>query len=286
MIDGRQDSIVKKLIQALWSRLHGIVGVLLPKQQDVGVENRFYFDEVEKVWKLRGGETEAERAESEAMRFHTSRGLSNSVAPPTTACDASRGVADEGLPPPPPPTGGPVCRSLYGPSAGPASSAFSHPVYAPQGLGTSTPAQAPPPAQPPIGVGVAGGAPLASPFGAVPAQSKALATPLASPFGAAPAAASTPSPGPTLTPTTSPFAQAGGYPREAPAAPLASHGEVEPAAAAESSPPPAPAPAAGAESSPEPAPAPIKSPFAPPGQAFQTTPLATPFKSTGGLASS
>lgn len=268
--DERRESIVQKLIQALWQRLHGIVTAFAPKQQGVGVENRFYFDEVEKVWKLQGGESEQERAESEAIRFHTSRGMANSLAPPTTACDASRGATSELLPPPPPPTSGPVCQPLHGGAAsGPVSSAFSHPVYAPQGMsiGSAAPAQGnssapPPPGPPPSGqpltspFGATPSAPLTSPFGATPAAAKAPAAPLSSPFGITPPASAPTASGPAAAPLTSPFGGAAAGPAPAapgpPAAPLA-------------------APFGAAAAGPGQA-TPLAAPF--------SSPLATPFKST------
>merc|ERR1740121_628336 len=114
------------------------------------------------------------------MRFHTSRGMSSGLAPPTTACDASRGAqAAAAEPLPPPPTGGPVSSSIH---AGPTqqfASMQSHPVYAPQGFGVDT--GAPPAASgPPLGGPPPGAPPQArtSPFGQPPVAS--------SPFGVVP----------------------------------------------------------------------------------------------------
>lgn len=141
-------SVVQNLLDAVLRRLRNLLEVLQP-QRNVGVENRFYFDEVEKVWKLQGGETETERAEAEAIRFHTSRGLTQSLAPATTACDSSRGDwSSTRAAPLPPPVGGPVTQSrLHGKTAGFDMASLAHPVYAPQGMAMpdATPPLAPPP---------------------------------------------------------------------------------------------------------------------------------------------
>mmetsp|Transcript_39095 Transcript_39095/g.72852 ORF Transcript_39095/g.72852 Transcript_39095/m.72852 type:complete len:204 (-) Transcript_39095:133-744(-) len=173
--EGEHVGVMQQMIQALLSKLRTLLDSLGSKQT-VGVENRFYYDETEKVWKLRGGETEAERAESEAFRFHTGRGLSSSLAPATTACDATRGDWHGGGLPPPPPAKGPVSSSLHGTSDTQSMPTLAHPVYAPQGLGQL----APPPVAPAVRE-TAPAAPLASPFGQVP-----IAKPLASPFGTTP----------------------------------------------------------------------------------------------------
>jgi len=239
-------SALKVLLAAVWARLHAILLTMKPGRE-VGVENRFYFDEVEKVWKLQGGETEQERLEAEAIRHHTGRGMSSGFAPPTTACDATRGADAAALASlPPPPTGGPITQSIHAGSAASMQqfSGLSHPVYAPQGFGVDTAAGAPPQAgaarpQPgaapqalssPFGqappaatnpfaaVGqqpAAGPAALSSPFGAAAAQSSAVAgapagapQALASPFGAAPAAG-----GPAVAQT--PFPEAAAAPGDA-----------------------------------------------------------------------
>eukprot|EP00928_Gymnodinium_smaydae_P045334 TRINITY_DN30237_c0_g2_i1.p1 TRINITY_DN30237_c0_g2~~TRINITY_DN30237_c0_g2_i1.p1 ORF type:complete len:246 (+),score=52.05 TRINITY_DN30237_c0_g2_i1:71-808(+) len=211
----RGESVVKKVIQAVVQRLQAILGALKPADRNVGVENRFYFDKEAGVWKLQN-ETEQDRADAEALRFHTSRGLSTAAAPPTTACDPTR-RGEFAAPPPPPPTGGPVTRSLHGASGGISSSmsaALSHPVYAPQGMGAAAappPAVAPPPAfaPPPAAAALSAGPPQASqppsappgtavrtsPFGGGP-------TPLANPFGQPAAAKAAGAP----TPLASPFA--------------------------------------------------------------------------------
>lgn len=207
--------MVKALIRALVTRLHAILEVLAPKK-NVGVENRFYYDEVEKVWKLQGGETEQERAEAEAIRFHTSRGLSSALAPATTACDPSRGLGGNGVSiddVPPPPMGGPITHSLHRPSAGYGFSmaSLAHPVYAPHGFGVgdkdgsgagnrdsapprsrSGPCVAPPAVRTlpfggaravvPLSSPSGAAAPLMFPFG-VPPGTAAAAAPLTSPFG-------------------------------------------------------------------------------------------------------
>jgi len=188
---GSEETIVGKLLSALRARLQQLVGALggLPGQQrEVGVENRFYYCEVEKRWKLEGGETEEERARSEATRFHT-------------------GGATAGLPtsaPPPPPTsggGGSIGSST------PAGFGYVLPSYATAGhLATSAPPQA-------------ASAPRASPFGAVPSQAApvALSAPPngARPFGASPFSGVPSQPPPPLA---SPFQGSG----VAQASPLAS----------------------------------------------------------------
>lgn len=118
--------------------------------------------------RLRGGETEQERQEAEAFRFHTGRGLTSAAAPATTACDATRGDWQH-LAPPPVTKG---TASLHGPSE--ASSSLAHPVYAPQGTGELSAPPLAPVAPPPA-------APLSNPFGARPAQ---VSQPLTSPFQA------------------------------------------------------------------------------------------------------
>lgn len=185
------------LLQALWERLRAVLANLAPEQKAIGVENRFYYDETEKMWKLQGGETEQERLESEALRYHTSRGLSGALAPATTACDTTRAaVMEPAGPPPPPPTGGPVTQALRGGTGGdvPGVEGYSHPVYAPASSFTGANNVAPPPRQAPVRAPV-GPPPAArsSPFGA------AAAAPITSPFGAAPASAAP-------APQTSPFA--------------------------------------------------------------------------------
>ena len=175
--DGESLGVMQQMIQTLLARLKTLLQSFGHKQQSVGVENRFYFDETEKVWKLHGGETEEERREAEAFRFHTGRGLSSGLAPATTACDATRGdwQGGGGGLPPPPPAMGPVSSSLHGPSE-PSSHlpSLAHPVYAPQGLGQPS-AQSTLPANPRP---EAGAPPLSNPFAQVPRQ------PLSTPFGA------------------------------------------------------------------------------------------------------
>ncbi|CAE7780176.1 unnamed protein product [Symbiodinium sp. CCMP2456] len=177
--DSQSLGVMQQMIQALLTRLKTFIDAFGPKQQSVGVENRFYFDEVEKVWKLQGGETEQERAEAEAFRFHTGRGLSNNLAPPTTACDATRGDWQNGGLPPPPPAAGPVSSSMHSGTELPshAMASLSHPVYAPQGLGQNG-TVAPPPANPRPEASSA--PPLANPFGQISKQ------PLSTPFGGQP----------------------------------------------------------------------------------------------------
>mmetsp|Transcript_30281 Transcript_30281/g.69683 ORF Transcript_30281/g.69683 Transcript_30281/m.69683 type:complete len:233 (+) Transcript_30281:65-763(+) len=180
LIGGIGDSLVQRVFRAVVSRLRGVFGSLLPKER-VGVENRYYYDEAEKMWKL-SGETQQDREEAEVMRFHTSRGMSSSAAPPTTACDPTRGGFAE--PPPPPPLGGPVTSSLRGGDpndAAAAAASLIHPVYAPHGLGgpqaqAAAPQQnygTPPPAGRPTNQATARTSPFASP----------VPTPLTSPFG-------------------------------------------------------------------------------------------------------
>lgn len=264
------------VLKALWERLQAVLGALAPKKE-VGVENRFYFDETEKIWKLRGGETEQERAESEAIRFHTSRGLSDALAPPTTACDASRaGWAGEA--PPPPPTSGPVPRSMHGgPGAGAGNfSALAHPVYAPAASFAGDAASAgsagppPPPRAPARPVpGVAAPQALTSPFGPPPSLQAGGPTPLASPFGNMQQQAPAAPPGAT-PPLASPF---GATPATGAAAPGAAGPLASPFGAA----PAAEAPAlAGARPGAPPAgPPPGPGAAVAPGGA---TPLATPLQ--------
>jgi len=202
-LDSAAPSIVQRLFRLIFGRISGVFGSLVPKQRAVGVENRFYYDQTEKVWKLRGGESAEERAEAEAIRFHTSRGFSGAV-PGTTACDASRGA---GMlpPPPPPPAGGPVTQSLAGggPASHSGSACLTHPVYAPGGLDMIT--RPPQTFEPPPTAPKATHAPLTSPFGASAAASQPIgAAPIIMPsalqtsaVGSAPAA-----------PLTSPFARA------------------------------------------------------------------------------
>ncbi|CAE8652751.1 unnamed protein product, partial [Polarella glacialis] len=59
-------NVMQQVIQALLSRLRTLMDKLGPGGRAVGVENRFFYDEVEKVWKIEGGETDKERAEMEA----------------------------------------------------------------------------------------------------------------------------------------------------------------------------------------------------------------------------
>lgn len=98
----------------------------------IGVKNRFTFDATLNLWKLEGGETEAEKREADAVRFHTARGLTSSLAPSTTSCDTSRGILDAGLAPPPP--AGPVTHQLRRSSVQ-GTMELHHPVYAPMGTG-------------------------------------------------------------------------------------------------------------------------------------------------------
>ena len=183
--NGESVGVMQQMIQALLARLKTLIDSFGPKQS-VGVENRFYFDETEKIWKLQGGETAEERAEAEAFRFHTGRGLSSSLAPATTACDATRGDWHDGNAlPPPPPAMGPVSSSLHGASETPQfMPSLAHPVYAPQGLGQASgqsnapraPSTANGPANPQHEAGSA--PPLANPFAQISKQ------PLSTPFGA------------------------------------------------------------------------------------------------------
>ena len=173
--DGSQSlGVMQQMIQALLTRLKTLIDAFGPKDQSVGVENRFYFDEAEKVWKLRGGETEEERAEAEAFRFHTGRGLSNNLAPATTACDATRGDWQNGGLPPPPPAAGPVSSSMHGgmelPSHAMPSLALAHPVYAPQGLGQADTHVPPVPATSNPRQEAGSAQPLANPFGQISKQ--------------------------------------------------------------------------------------------------------------------
>jgi len=200
-VAGDEQSMVQSLLKALVRRLQAILGVLSPGR-DVGVENRFYYDEVENMWKLQGGETEAERMQSESMRFHTSRGLTDSIAPPTTACDPSRAAESSLASLPPPPTTGGVVHSLHGAYTAQYASMQPHPVYAPQGIGLGQ--VSPPPdaggclaaGPPPQGTRASpfGPPPAArtSPFGAPPASGAAQPAPLTSPFGATQAVLTTP----------------------------------------------------------------------------------------------
>ena len=190
-----QGGVVQHVLQVLLEKLRTLLEAVAPhKHRDVGVENRFYFDQTEKVWKLHGGETEQERAEAEAFRFHTGRGLSSASAPATTACDASRGDWQSGALPPPPPSSGPVTASLHGRDESYTSSALAHPVYAPQGLGkpTSSPGistgaqQSAPQSAPQSGPGASGASvPLSNPFGQALKSPFGTGPPLASPFAQA-----------------------------------------------------------------------------------------------------
>eukprot|EP00929_Paragymnodinium_shiwhaense_P009278 TRINITY_DN113384_c0_g1_i1.p2 TRINITY_DN113384_c0_g1~~TRINITY_DN113384_c0_g1_i1.p2 ORF type:complete len:270 (-),score=54.79 TRINITY_DN113384_c0_g1_i1:194-1003(-) len=246
-----EPGMMQNVIQALLARLKDMIGKMR-QEKPLGVENRYYFDKDEGVWKLEGGETEEERRQSEALRFHTGRGLTTGLAPATTACDPTR--AGEGAADflPPPPTGGPIMAArVPAPQGGYVSSALSHPVYAPQGnSGDIATAGAPPPMGPPPaaarprpvpGQPVAalqspfaapGAAPQvrSDPFGAAPA---AAAAPLTSPFGAAAPAAAAPTPlatpfGGNLPPQPSPLAA----PFATGAAPLAQAADVAAPAAA------------------------------------------------------
>mmetsp|Transcript_17704 Transcript_17704/g.41137 ORF Transcript_17704/g.41137 Transcript_17704/m.41137 type:complete len:247 (+) Transcript_17704:73-813(+) len=199
---GASDSLVQQVLRAIVSRLRGVFGSLMPKQQ-VGVENRFYYDEVEKVWKLQN-ETEQDRAEAEVMRFHTSRGMSSSIAPPTTACDPTRGEF-AAAPPPPPPTGGPVTKSIHAGDhndAAAAAASLIHPVYAPHGLvgsqaSASQQSYGAPPAARPQPLQSQAPPPRTNPFSSSPSS-----TPLTSPFGASNVA---PLPSPSPSPLANPF---------------------------------------------------------------------------------
>ena len=165
----------------------------------VGVENRFLLRRqresveaprlhVQKAFnasgllgpRLRGGESEQERQEAEAFRFHTGRGLTSAAAPATTACDATRGDWQH-LAPPPVTKG---TASLHGPTE--ASSSLAHPVYAPQGAG-----ELPAPPLAPVAPVAAPGwqhlrqpQPLSNPFGARPALNQPLTSPFQAPNGA------------------------------------------------------------------------------------------------------
>lgn len=204
---GDNESLVQRILQTVLSQLKGAVGSLScpSRGRTVGVDNRFYYDHDEGVWKIRGGETEAERAESEALRFHTSRGLSSTLAPRTTACDTTRGASGlEDLPPPP--TGGPTVQPLYGGPPLPPSvtSSLAHPVYAPEAsfIQGGAPEAAPPPMQRPQRPAPAQPQALTSPF----AQPQALTSPFAqpqaltSPFGGLVPGAPAPSAGPLSSP--------------------------------------------------------------------------------------
>ncbi|CAJ1380072.1 unnamed protein product [Effrenium voratum] len=175
--------VVQQVLHALLEKLKTLMEALAPNKNSVGVENRFYYDTTEKVWKLQGGETEQERLEAEAIRFHTSRGLSSAYAPATTACDASRGDWGNASLPPPPPSAGPVTASLHGPAGD--MSSLAHPVYAPQanlGYGAAAPAAPSAPSAPSAAPSGVAGAPLASPFAAAPLSSPFARPVLASPF--------------------------------------------------------------------------------------------------------
>merc|ERR1712137_214875 len=87
--------------QGLWQRLfEALVAYLnfLRPQKDIGVENRFYYDEDAKEWKLRGGETDRERDEWERLSHHVT-----GVHPSQTAAHI-----------PPPPRDEYVVKSLLG----------------------------------------------------------------------------------------------------------------------------------------------------------------------------
>lgn len=233
--------LVRSVVQALVRRLQAIVAALAPKGREVGVENRFYFDEVEKVWKLQGGETEQEKAQMEAIRFHTSRGLSSSLAPATTACDSSRGDWAGGALPPPPPMSGPVTQSRSGGVAG-STASLVHPVYAPQGMSTGSSGDPTAVQPPPMGLGRT--APRSSAAVAPPPAGPAIGGPavLASPFGTASSSAAVAPPplGPAIggpAVLASPFGATGACPSSA-AAPLASPFTTAQAQAMTPSPPP------------------------------------------------
>jgi len=151
--------VLAKLVE----KLKQILAMLKPQpEREIGVENRFYYDEHEKVWKLEGGETPEEEEERLRLAFHTGRGLQvgdSARAPPTTACDASRaGVVDAALPPPP--TNVAITRASRTPSAG-SNVNLAHPVYAPQSSFVPT-ANAPSPAESPP-TASEGSAPLGAP---------------------------------------------------------------------------------------------------------------------------
>ncbi|CAK0816560.1 unnamed protein product [Prorocentrum cordatum] len=134
-------SVIQRVLQALIERLGLIVGAVTKgSQRSIGVENRFYFDKATQQWKLEG-ETEQDRLEAEALRFHTSRGMSSEGRQRRqprrlTRAEEAHLAAAAALPPPP--TGGPVTTARNaGAPPGPswADAALCHPVEAPGGLG-------------------------------------------------------------------------------------------------------------------------------------------------------
>lgn len=258
--------------------LQQLLGSVIPGR-DVGTENRFYYDEVEKRWKLKD-ETEADRAELERWRFHTSRGLTDSLAPPTTACDSNRGLEyrDGGGTVPPPPAVAPPPPGAAPPRPAPSAAddaatarlnaAMKHPVYAPNGLalgienaGSAAPAapaptkQAPTPLASPFAPNAR--APMTSPFGGTQAQG----APITSPFGAQPAPVAS-------APTTSPF---GSTPAQG--APITSPFGAQPAGVSAPVHPSQGAPATTPFASP---PAPVDSPAQPAHGAPVNSPFSAP----------
>lgn len=225
--------LFQTLFEAVWSKLHTLFGILAPPQKQVGVENRYYYDEQDGIWKLRGGETEQERREAEAIHHHTTRGYSSGAAHdgggrPTTAGPwrvASAAATDE-LPPPPmgtPGSSGAAARTLHAGAADVSAMASMapHPVYAPQGMSfggaphpQATPQHLPLRAE----ARGAASAPLASPFGHA-------AAPLSSPFGhvaaTAAAAAGEALPPPQVAQVTSPHFHAAFAPPPLAAQPVA-----------------------------------------------------------------
>ncbi|KAF4667530.1 hypothetical protein FOL47_003493 [Perkinsus chesapeaki] len=117
-------------VHGFWNTFTGWLGGMCVESREVGVENRYYFDDSSKTWELRGGETEEDRQANRAIQTCALGELPGE----RPAWRAGAPTSDEeNLPPPPTDTA--VCTRQYTQTPQkklPADELLEHPVYAPK----------------------------------------------------------------------------------------------------------------------------------------------------------
>ncbi|KAF4717366.1 hypothetical protein FOZ63_029680 [Perkinsus olseni] len=117
-------------VPGFWNSFTDWLGGMCVEHREVGVENRYYFDESSKTWELRGGETEEDRQANLAIQT----GAQGELPGERPAWRTGAPMADE-KDLAPPPTDIPVCTRQYNQTPSkklPSDEFLEHPVYAPK----------------------------------------------------------------------------------------------------------------------------------------------------------
>ncbi|EER02909.1 hypothetical protein Pmar_PMAR000901 [Perkinsus marinus ATCC 50983] len=117
-------------VSAFWSSIADWVGGMCVEQREVGVKNRYYFDESSKTWELQGGETDEDRRANLAIQT----GAQGELPGERPAWRTGEPSSEEKLMAPPP-TDVPACTRQFHQTPlrkTPADDFLQHPVYAPK----------------------------------------------------------------------------------------------------------------------------------------------------------